>query len=178
MSRTHRSVRLAFALVLGACSPAATPDTDSARANAPVSSSPGDTLPGDSIAAPLARGACRSLPGTGRAASDAELRLPTTGEGILGLITQLRAPFGQVEGFRILVEQDSTRSAGTPKADVLVSGNTRVVERGGRPSTPMALRLCQEVRIFFDGPVAESFPVQARAGTIVIERSGEVAPPR
>jgi hypothetical protein len=109
-------------------------------------------------------------------ASDRELGLPEQGEGILGLITQIRAPFGQAESFRIHVEQEPTRSAGTPRADILVPPTARVVQRVGHRASPAELRVCQEVRVWFDGPVAESFPVQARAGVIVIERILEQAP--
>jgi hypothetical protein len=104
--------------------------------------------------------------------------MPKEADGIRGLITQIRAPFGQVEGFRILVEQDSTRSAGSPKAAILVSPSTPVVQRVGHRASPAELRLCQEVSVWLSGPVAESFPVQATARAIVIERSLELATER
>ena len=166
-------------LLLGACStPRSEPASGDDAADSPVSSA-ADVAPIDSARAPILRSACRETGGTGGVpATNEALGMPPGADGIRGLITQLVAPWGQVEGFRILVEQDSTRSAGTPKASVFVPATTLVMQRVGHQASPELLRLCQEVSVWFDGPVAESFPVQARAGGIVIERSLELATER
>jgi hypothetical protein len=166
-------------LLLVACS---SPRSESAPAggagDSPVSSAT-NAASADSARAPIPRSACRETgAGGGVPATNEALGMPPGADGIRGLITQLVAPWGQVEGFRILVEQDSTRSAGTPKASVFVPATTRVMQRVGHQASPGLLRLCQEVSVWFDGPVAESFPVQARAGGIVIERSLELTTER
>ena len=157
-------------LALAACAAVPEPARSGTPPDSPVSSA-GNSTPDDSIAPPIPRSACRATGTGGVPASNAELGMPAEADGIRGLITQIRAPFGQVEGFRILVEQDSTRSAGTPRADILVAATTPVVQRVGHRGTPAELRVCQEVSVWFSGPVAESFPVQARARAIVIERT-------
>lgn len=96
--------------------------------------------------------------------------LPDGSASIIGDITQ--ADQGG-NGIRILVEQIPTRSAGYPVAWVSVNRRTRVVERsadGLTRSSPGALTVGTRVQVWFNGPVMESYPVQANAGTVVIER--------
>lgn len=92
--------------------------------------------------------------------------IPNDAASIIGDITQ-------AEGTRILVEQIPTRSAGYPVAWVSVNRRTTIVERGAgglTRSSPDALTVGTRVQVWFSGPVMESYPVQASAGTIVIER--------
>ena len=77
------------------------------------------------------------------------------------------------ERLRILVEQIPTRSAGEPIAWISVTRSTRIVERAeGRTTRASAgaIAVGQRVQVWFTGPVLESFPVQATAGTVLIER--------
>ena len=164
------------ALLVAASSCTAEPPARTASADSAVSSAV--AAPADSTPEPIPRSACRPVGTPGVRVSDAELGLPREVAGIRGLITEVRAPFGQVEGFRIRVEQEPTRSAGTPKADVFVAPSTPVFQRVGHRASAAELRLCQELSIWFTGPVRESYPVQATARAIVIERTLERIPER
>ncbi|HEX5868771.1 MAG TPA: DUF3221 domain-containing protein [Longimicrobium sp.] len=121
------------------------------------------------IAACLAAAACSGAPGDpdgpGLRAS-----VPTDAASIIGDITQVERSEDRV---RILVEQIPTRSAGFPIAWIAVSPRTTVVQRAGGSlsrGSPGELEVGMRVQVWFTGPVAESYPVQAAAGTLLIER--------
>ncbi|HEX6370626.1 MAG TPA: DUF3221 domain-containing protein [Longimicrobium sp.] len=121
------------------------------------------------LAACLAAAACSGVPGEpdspGLSAS-----VPAEASSIIGDITQVERTDGRL---RILVEQIPTRSAGHPIAWIAVNRGTDVVQRaGGSLSRGSSAELAVGMRVqaWFTGPVAESFPVQATAGTILIER--------
>jgi hypothetical protein len=97
---------------------------------------------------------------------------------ITGFVTAVTEPAAPGGSRRIRVVQDSTRSAGTPAADVRVPAHVRVVRRETATTRGAAIERCQVVSVWFDGPVAESFPVQATAGGVVIERMPQVSPAR
>ncbi|HEX8360486.1 MAG TPA: hypothetical protein VF613_10275 [Longimicrobium sp.] len=94
--------------------------------------------------------------------------LPTSGPDIIGTITTRR----EVEGEWIVhVEQDSTRSAGYPRAQVTVGRGTRVLRRSGDAlvaASPEELRVGTRVRAWFAGIVVETLTVQVSAHTVVI----------
>lgn len=74
---------------------------------------------------------------------------------------------------RLLIEQIATRSAGYPIAWVSVFPRTTVLVRsGGQLSrgTAADLRAGADVQAWFTGGVRESYPVQADAGTVLVER--------
>jgi len=117
----------------------------------------------------LAAAGCSGAPGDpdgpGLSAS-----VPDESASIIGDIKQVEAGSGRV---RMLVEQIPTRSAGEPVAWVTVTGRTRVLARADGRTTGAAsseLTVGTRVQVWFTGPVAESFPVQATAGTVLIER--------
>ncbi len=121
------------------------------------------------MAACLAAPACSSAPGEpdgpGLSAS-----VPTDAASIIGDITEVDRRNG---GLRILVEQIPTRSAGYPVAWISVSPGTDVVRRAdGSVSrgSSQELEVGMKVQVWFTGPVAESYPVQATAQTVVVER--------
>jgi hypothetical protein len=121
------------------------------------------------LAACLAASACSSAPGeldgTSQTAS-----APTEAASIIGDIAQVERTNGRL---RILVEQMPTRSAGYPVAWIAVNRETAVVQRaGGSVSRGSSAELAVGMRVqaWFSGPVAESYPVQATAGTVLIER--------
>lgn len=117
------------------------------------------------LAAPACSGAPGEPDGPGLSAS-----IPTETASIIGDIKQIEQTDGRL---RILVEQIPTRSAGEPIAWITVDGRTDVVQRaGGRTSRASTRELAVGTRVWvwFTGPVLESFPVQATAGTVVIER--------
>jgi hypothetical protein len=96
--------------------------------------------------------------------------VPDQGASIIGDVKQVEQSAGRL---RILVEQIPTRSAGEPIAWVTVTRGTRVVQRAdGRTtrSTTGGLTVGTRVWVWFTGPVLESFPVQATAGTVLVER--------
>jgi hypothetical protein len=73
------------------------------------------------------------------------------------------------EAGSILLEATSVQPAGSDKAAVRWNAGTHLRHASGAPATEADLQVGRHVRAWFDGPVAESYPVQATAGTIVIE---------
>jgi hypothetical protein len=121
------------------------------------------------VAACLAAPACTRGPGEpdGRGLSAS---VPTEAASIIGGITQVER---SEDRLRVLVEQIPTRSAGHPIAWITVSRRTTVVERAGGAlsrGSSAGLAVGMRVQVWFTGPVAESYPVQATAGTVLIER--------
>jgi hypothetical protein len=87
---------------------------------------------------------------------------PSRAPSIRGTITAVREQ-------RIRVEQDPS-SQGGAKADVRISQDTQLRDREGRAIQQSALAVGAEVRVWFAGPVAESFPVQATAAFVVLDK--------
>ena len=72
----------------------------------------------------------------------------------------------------ILVEEDPAQPYGSAKDRITLTIETRIFRQHGRdlqPATAAELALGQTVRVWYTGPVAESYPRQAVAGSIVIE---------
>jgi len=91
--------------------------------------------------------------------------MPTDTPGIRGTITTL-APTD--DGVSLLVE-GGTQPAGavSDKAQVAVDADTDLfAEDGSTLSGVDELAEGDEVRVWFEGPVAESYPVQGRAGAL------------
>ena len=93
--------------------------------------------------------------------------VPTENASMVGRVTRLDRS-GERIG-RVLVEEDSTRRSGWGKASVQVTQGTTVVALDGRRADYNALSEGQWVRVWFTGPVAESYPVKAAAGTVLID---------
>jgi len=70
----------------------------------------------------------------------------------------------------IRVEENPAEASGSAKADVRLTANTVVLRQDGSVTDASELRKGQVVRVWFTGPVAESYPVLANGGTILIER--------
>lgn len=119
------------------------------------------------LAVCLAAPACTRLPGE----PALQASVPADAASIIGEITQVeRSDDGPL---RILVEQIPSRSAGEPIAWITVNRRTDVLQRAGgslSAASPAEFEVGMRVQVWFTGPVAESFPVQATAGTILIER--------
>jgi hypothetical protein len=97
---------------------------------------------------------------------------PAIPPAIRGNITNLNVAGGEVLG-SILVEGAIENGTAFDKAAITISSQTRLFELAGqerRPVTFEALQVGQQVEAWFDGPVAESYPVQARASEVVILR--------
>ena len=69
----------------------------------------------------------------------------------------------------VLLVATSMQPAGADQASVRVPAGTRLVHASGASATMADLQVGRNVRAWFDGPVMESYPVQASAGAIVIE---------
>lgn len=86
---------------------------------------------------------------------------------IEGTITDMRIAGEHLAVIR--VEENPSDSAGSAKASVTVSNTTRVIgNAGGGDMSRLReeLRAGRRVRVWFVGPVAESYPVQARAAAL------------
>lgn len=94
--------------------------------------------------------------------------LPTTDPSIRGTVTQVSS----AEPRTVLVEENPGEESGSNKASVRLTGETRLLRRSGEAvqrAAPEDLAAGQRVSVWFSGPVRESYPVQADAGTVVIE---------
>jgi hypothetical protein len=90
--------------------------------------------------------------------------IPADAPSICGVITSLSPD-------ALLVEEDPEAESGSAKAMMRVQKSTRVLHRDGSTTHYSALAVGQTVSAWFDGPVAESYPVQTAAGVIVLEAS-------
>jgi len=97
-------------------------------------------------------------------------RAPSRAPDIIGQIT--RATTSVVDGSRritILVEAVPNDLSGSAKAIVTVDRSTRIFHANSNIAARVEdLLPGATVSVWFDGPVAESYPVQARAGTLLI----------
>lgn len=91
--------------------------------------------------------------------------IPDEAPSICGVITALSSD-------SLLVEEDPQAESGSAKAMMRVQESTRVLHRDGHTVHYSALAVGQTVSAWFDGPVAESYPVQTAAGVIVLEAPG------
>ena len=96
--------------------------------------------------------------------SDATASIPRTTPSIIGQVTAITLP-------TIVVEEKPTEPHGSDKAVVRITDATQVLRRGGGVMSPTELRVGQLVKVWFTGPVMESYPLQATARVIVIEPS-------
>lgn len=96
---------------------------------------------------------------------------PASPPAIRGSITQRSAGSGGDLLGSILVEGQTEEGTSFDKASIAITGNTRIFEQIGQnrqQTTFAALQVGRQVEAWFDGPVAESYPVQATASDIVI----------
>jgi hypothetical protein len=76
-----------------------------------------------------------------------------------------------VSGTTVLIENDPLEESGSDKAFVEITPETEISRRQGQdqvPAAPEDLEAGQLVEATFSGLVAESYPVQATAGSITI----------
>jgi hypothetical protein len=96
--------------------------------------------------------------------------VPAEAASIIGEVKQVEGGDGQP---RMLVEQAATRSAGYPIAWISVTSTTRILVRSGGATSRGGvadLAAGTRVQVWFTGGVRESWPVQADAGTVLVER--------
>lgn len=94
--------------------------------------------------------------------------LPEQVPDIIGTVTERREVR---DGVSVLIQQDSTRSAGYPVARVTVRSGSSVMRRtagGLAPAAAEELRVGTRVQAWFTGPVLRSYPAQATARLVVI----------
>jgi hypothetical protein len=87
---------------------------------------------------------------------------------IIGSVADRREVQG---GVSVRIEQDSTRSAGYPVAQVTVGSGARVLRRTAGDPVPASteeLRVGTRVAVWFTGPVLRSYPAQATARLVII----------
>lgn len=93
--------------------------------------------------------------------------LPRTPASIIGQITSVNRAGEKIGSIR--VEEQPGDSAGSAKAVARIGQATPVFGLGGRTEDFNALKVGQWVRVWFTGPVAESYPVQANASAVAID---------
>ena len=89
---------------------------------------------------------------------------------IAGIVTNVS---GRGDGVSVLVESDPSTPSSGSKASVAVTSGTRITRRapGGEvAATARELTPGVQVEVWFDGPVAMSYPVQGKALAVVIVR--------
>jgi beta-N-acetylhexosaminidase len=105
-------------------------------------------------------------------------RTPSRAPDITGQIT--RATTSVVDASRritVLVEAVPSDVSGSPKALVTVDRSTRIFHANAKVSPKVEdLLPGTTVSVWFEGPVAESYPVQGLAGTLLI-MTGVGSPP-
>ncbi len=79
----------------------------------------------------------------------------------------------------ILVEATPGVASAYDRASVSINGRTRIFTRAPGsepvPADTLALGIGRQVEVWFTGPVAESYPVQALADVIYVVEKGEAA---
>lgn len=98
---------------------------------------------------------------------------PTEPPGITGVITALSeplagAPSGGAVATMLVEAEEPSDTAVSDKASVTVTSETELLDATGAATSPEALAEGQTVEVWFEGPVAESYPVQGTAGTVRI----------
>jgi hypothetical protein len=95
---------------------------------------------------------------------------PSQPADITGVVTSVNA---RADGVTLLVESDPSNPSGGAKASVAVTSGTRMTRRaqsGEATATIGELAVGLRVEVWFDGPVAMSYPVQGRARAVVMVR--------
>jgi hypothetical protein len=89
---------------------------------------------------------------------------------ITGIVTSVS---GRTDGGSVLVESDPSPPTAGQKASVAVTSSTRISRRaqgGDITATMRDLVPGAVVQVWFDGPAAMSYPIQAKALALVIVR--------
>ena len=88
---------------------------------------------------------------------------PTREPDITGTVTRVSD-----DGTSVLVEERPQDTSGSAKAALRITTQTHIWGADGTPAPATDLRVGVVVRAWFDGPVAESYPLQVAAGHIAI----------
>jgi hypothetical protein len=96
-------------------------------------------------------------------------RVPSSAPSIEGRVTAIDRQGERIGSIR--VEANPTESSGSDKAVVYVTQATEIVRGDSARVDFAALARGQWVRVWFTGPVRESYPVQADAALVQIDTS-------
>lgn len=91
-----------------------------------------------------------------------ESPLPAGAASITGQVASVQLP-------SVLVVAQGPQPGGSDRASVRVHAGTRVSWRTGGVASAADLRKGQAVRVWFEGPVMESYPIQVAAAAVVID---------
>lgn len=94
--------------------------------------------------------------------SERAVSIPATEPGIRGVIAA-------EDPSSVRVEANPAEESGSPKAVVRLVPEPAVLYRIGGRGEPEDLTGGHNIRVWFDGPVMESYPVQATAAVLVME---------
>lgn len=98
------------------------------------------------------------------------LRLPTDVPGITGDITTVVPGDGRPAS--IFVEGGKQPEGAVAQAAmVTIQPSTQVFGPDGKAADPMTIVQGATVKVWFEGPVAESFPVQGSAGAVQVVKT-------
>jgi hypothetical protein len=89
---------------------------------------------------------------------------------IAGIVTSVS---GRADGVSVLVESDPSTPTAGQKASVAVTSGTPITRRAQGGDVTAAMRDLvpgMVVEVWFDGPAAMSYPIQAKAQALVIVR--------
>jgi Protein of unknown function (DUF3221) len=84
--------------------------------------------------------------------------------GVVTLVSDDRAT--------VLVEERPQDIAGSGKASVRITADTRLWTADGRRASAADIVLGANVRVWYEGPVATSYPLQAKAGDLALVAGG------
>jgi len=98
----------------------------------------------------------------------AESGPPADAPSIRGTISQIDMTAGGTGS--MLVEGQNESDTAYDRASVAITATTRFYDAEGRSASPDSLAPGLTVEVWFEGPVAESYPVQATAGAVKITR--------
>ena len=96
--------------------------------------------------------------------SSGNAAVPAGAPDITGVVTAVN---GSARTLR--VEERAEDASGSAKAVVRIPAGAPVLDRSGQARDFGDVRVGLRVSVWFTGPVAESYPVQATAQTVVIE---------
>ena len=118
-------------------------------------------------------------PKSGTTANEVEPRLPSAEADIRGIITEVGRMPQEANGGGsarerigvVLVEENPGEETGSQKDSVTVTKATKLFERRGGDLARIGfddLKVGQRARVWYTGPVAESYPRQATARVIAV----------
>lgn len=93
---------------------------------------------------------------------------PAEPVGIRGTITAKEPGDGRPAAITVEGPQQQPEGAASDKARVTITPQTRFYDEAGKPNDPAQLKVGVNVDVWFEGAVAESYPVQGSAKAVQI----------